>query len=193
MWDRALQCLNRDAMKRKTREADACRSQRWVHHLQHEKEDAGESPNGGLTLQWGEKQFLFFMEHSHQWSCWHWEWGIVSDWWAWFQMLKHRAYLLLQWWSGFALFLTAEPLPIDETKTLSGPWQAGSASAVPGWTQLAGSHRDSQTTTLTQTLCPPAEKSSYGADERGARELCIWNRCQHLWFCPQPRDLQHFS
>lgn len=124
MWDRALQCLNRDATKRKTREADACRSQRWVHHLQHEKEDAGESPNGGLTLQWGEKQFLFFLEHSHQWSCWHREWGTASDWWAQFQMLKHRAYLLLQWWSGFALFLTTEPLPIDETIDETNPFRA---------------------------------------------------------------------
>lgn len=51
MWDRALQRLNRDAMKQKTREADACRSQRCVYYLQREKEDVGESPNVGLTLQ----------------------------------------------------------------------------------------------------------------------------------------------
>ena len=197
MWDRALQCLNRDAMKRKTREADACRSQRWVHHLQHEKEDTGESPNGGLTLQWGEKQFLFFLEHSHQWSCWHREWGRVSDWWAWLQMLKHRAYLLLQWWSGFALFVTTESLRIDEIKILSGPRQAGNASVVSRWTQLAGSHRNS----ILPARPPPSHKPSVllqkksvsGADERGDKELRHGNWCQHLWFCPKPHVLQHFS
>lgn len=177
MWDRALQCLNRDATKRKTREADACRSQRWLHHLQPEKEDAGESPNGGLTLQWGEKQFLFFLECSHQWSCWHRERGIASDWWAWFQMLKHRAYPLLQWWSEFALFLTTEPLPIDETNPFRA--RAGCKGQDSTWVNPAS--RIPQGTASWQpdhhphtNLRPVAEKSSYRADERGDRDLCFW-------------------
>lgn len=48
------------------------------------------------------------------------------------------------------------------------------ARIVPGWVQLVGSHRNSQTIALSQTLCPLAEKSSYGADERGDRDLCLW-------------------
>lgn len=39
------------------------------------------------------------------------------------------------------MFLTTEPLLLEEKKTVSEPWQAGISKAIPGQTQLAGSCR----------------------------------------------------
>lgn len=93
-------------------------------------------------------------------------------------MLKHRAYLLLPSMVIRICFVSnnrATAARRDENSFRAmASWKCQSNSRMnPASSILQKECPASQTTALTQTLCPLAARSSYRADEREDRELCL--------------------